>query len=68
MICYNSSKNLFGGGGHDDKYKRNDFDACQMVRLTSKQILALHGQLIAERGGRDGVRDEALMQCLFLLP
>jgi prophage maintenance system killer protein len=35
-----------------------------MIRLTKKQILMLHSQLILETGGSDGVRDENRTQFL----
>jgi death-on-curing protein len=33
-----------------------------MIRLTKKQVLMLHSQLIQETGGSDGVRDEKLLE------
>lgn len=32
-----------------------------MIRLTRKQILMLHTQLIESTGGSDGIRDEGLL-------
>ena len=33
-----------------------------MIRLTKKQILMLHSQLIDAYGGSDGIRDENLLE------
>jgi len=35
-----------------------------MKRLARKQILAMHTELIAEHGGMDGLRDEALFDSI----
>ena len=32
-----------------------------MIRLTKEQIKLLHSHLIAETGGTDGIRDDALL-------
>jgi death-on-curing protein len=39
-----------------------------MIRLTKKQVLMLHGQLIQETGGSDGVRDEKLLESALETP
>jgi death-on-curing protein len=39
-----------------------------MIRLTKKQILTLHSQLIQETGGSDGVRDEKLLESALETP
>jgi death-on-curing protein len=39
-----------------------------MIRLTKKQILMLHSQLILETGGSDGVRDEKLLESALETP
>ncbi|HPO27723.1 MAG TPA: hypothetical protein PK315_09640 [Petrotogaceae bacterium] len=33
-----------------------------MTRLTKKQILQMHKELIMQTGGLDGIRDEFLLQ------
>ena len=39
-----------------------------MIRLTKKQILLLHSQLIRETGGSDGLRDEGLLESAIESP
>ena len=39
-----------------------------MIRLTKKQILLLHSQLIKIYGGRDGIRDEKLLESALESP
>jgi death-on-curing protein len=39
-----------------------------MIRLTKKQVLLLHSQLIQETGGSDGVRDEKLLESALETP
>jgi death-on-curing protein len=39
-----------------------------MIRLTKKQILMLHSQLIQETGGSDGVRDDKLLDSALETP
>ena len=39
-----------------------------MRRLTRHQVLLLHAQLLAETGGADGVRDEALLDAALESP
>lgn len=39
-----------------------------MTVLSEKQILALHSQLIAQTGGIDGLRDEALLESAAKAP
>jgi death on curing protein len=39
-----------------------------MKRLARKQILAMHTELIAEHGGMDGLRDEALFESALEAP
>ena len=39
-----------------------------MIRLTKKQILVLHSQLIKVYGGSDGVRDEKLLESALESP
>jgi death-on-curing protein len=39
-----------------------------MIRLTKKQILMLHSQLIQETGGSAGVRDEKLLESALETP
>lgn len=39
-----------------------------MIRLSQKQILMLHSQLIKETGGSDGVRDENLLSSALEAP
>jgi len=39
-----------------------------MKRLARKQILAMHTKLIAEHGGIDGLRDEALFESALAAP
>lgn len=39
-----------------------------MIRLSQKQILMLHSQLIKETGGSDGVRDEKLLSSALEAP
>lgn len=34
-----------------------------MIRLTKKQVLMLHTQLIESTGGCDGIRDDGLLDC-----
>ena len=36
-----------------------------MMKLTKKQILAMHNELINEHGGSDGLRDEGDTSRLF---
>ncbi len=39
-----------------------------MIRLTKKQILILHSQLIELYGGCDGIRDERLLESALESP
>jgi death-on-curing protein len=39
-----------------------------MIRLTKKQVLMLHSQLIDETGGCDGIRDESLLESALEAP
>ena len=39
-----------------------------MIRLTKRQILLLHEQLIRETGGSGGLRDEALLESALEAP
>ena len=39
-----------------------------MIRLTKKQILGLHSQLIKVYGGSDGIRDEKLLESALEAP
>lgn len=39
-----------------------------MIRLTKKQILTLHSQLIKAYGGSDGIRDENLLESALESP
>ena len=39
-----------------------------MIRLTKKQILMLHSQLIKVYGGSDGIRDERLLESALESP
>lgn len=39
-----------------------------MIKLTKKQILMLHCQLIEETGGSDGIRDENLLESALEAP
>ncbi len=39
-----------------------------MIRLTKKQILMLHTQLIESTGGCDGIRDEGLLDSALEIP
>ena len=39
-----------------------------MIRLTKRQILKLHSQLIEETGGSDGLRDEGLLESALEAP
>ena len=39
-----------------------------MIRLTKKQLLLLHSQLIKVYGGRDGIRDEKLLESALESP
>ena len=39
-----------------------------MIRLTKKQILMLHSQLIEETGGINGLRDEGLLESALETP
>lgn len=39
-----------------------------MIKLTKRQILKLHEQLIRETGGSDGLRDEALLESALEAP
>lgn len=39
-----------------------------MTRLTKKQILMLHSQLIQSYGGSDGIRDESLLESALESP
>ena len=39
-----------------------------MIRLTKKQVLMLHSQLIESTGGCDGIRDQALLDSTLETP
>ena len=39
-----------------------------MKKLTKKQVLMLHGDLIRETGGSDGLRDEGLLDSALSAP
>lgn len=39
-----------------------------MKTLTTKQILRLHSELIAQTGGSDGIRDEGMLESALLAP
>ena len=39
-----------------------------MIRLTKKQVLMLHAQLIESTGGSDGIRDEGLLDSALESP
>lgn len=39
-----------------------------MIKLTKKQILMLHSQLIEETGGSDGLRDERMLDSALQTP
>ncbi len=39
-----------------------------MIRLTKKQVLMLHTQLIEFTGGCDGIRDEGLLDSALEIP
>ena len=39
-----------------------------MKKLTKKQLLMLHGELIRETGGSDGLRDEGLLDSALSAP
>jgi death-on-curing protein len=39
-----------------------------MIKLTKKQILMLHSQLIQKTGGSDGLRDEGLLESALEAP
>lgn len=39
-----------------------------MIKLTKEQVIMLHFQLIAETGGTDGIRDEALLESALNAP
>lgn len=39
-----------------------------MIILSSRQIVALHSQLISETGGTDGIRDEGLLSSALNAP
>ena len=39
-----------------------------MIRLTKKQVLMLHTQLIESTGGSDGIRDEGLLDSALESP
>lgn len=39
-----------------------------MIRLTKKQVLMLHTQLIESTGGCDGIRDEGLLDSALEIP
>lgn len=39
-----------------------------MIRLTKKQIIAVHSSLIAATGGIDGVRDDGLLESALEAP
>ncbi len=39
-----------------------------MIKLSKEQIIMLHSQLIAETGGTDGIRDEALLESALNAP
>lgn len=39
-----------------------------MKTLTTKQILRLHTELIAQTGGSDGIRDEGILESALLAP
>lgn len=39
-----------------------------MIILSKKQVIMLHSQLIAETGGKDGIRDEGLLDSTLAAP
>lgn len=39
-----------------------------MIKLTKKQVLTLHTQLVQETGGSDGLRDEGLLDSAINAP
>lgn len=39
-----------------------------MIRLSKRQILTLHAEIIREFGGDDGIRDEALLEAAIAAP
>ena len=39
-----------------------------MIKLTKRQILMLHSQLVKETGGSDGMRDEKLLESAIETP
>ena len=39
-----------------------------MIMLSKNQVIAMHSQLIAETGGSDGLRDEALLESALNAP
>jgi len=39
-----------------------------MMKLTKKQILVMHNELIIEHGGSDGLRDEGLFDSALFAP
>lgn len=39
-----------------------------MIRLTKKQILLMHSQLIQQTGGCDGLRDDGLLESAIEAP
>ena len=39
-----------------------------MIKLTKKQILMLHGQLVQQTGGDAGIRDEGLLESAIETP
>lgn len=39
-----------------------------MIRLSKKQLLMLHSELIAETGGMDGLRDEGMLDSALNAP
>ena len=39
-----------------------------MIRLTKKQLLLLHEELVSETGGAAGIRDEGLLDSALAAP
>ena len=39
-----------------------------MKRLTREQIIAIHGELIAEYGGSNGLKDKGLLESALAAP
>lgn len=39
-----------------------------MIRLTKWQVIAMHGQLVSETGGLNGLRDETLLESALGAP